>query len=349
LVAVAVLLAAGAALAFAVSGGDSANSSSNSTLALTIATDAEGAERRAVERALRRGVAEAEELGGAVEAAAILAPWRAPVVVASPPGGGERWMRMWSMSKIVTAVAMLRAKGWGEQPGEELSPEVEEALRAAVTRSENCPARRLVVELQHSHGDSPERAREAIAEVLRVAGGRARPGEEIAPPDPGCVEFLETQTEVPEPLAPALLLGTSEWRVGDAVLLMRALGQGTYGEAVSQRLLGLMREPKLPNREALPGELTAPVEWGAARALGQFDPAYKAGWGGTQQGAFMAGQMALLELPGGGRAAVAVVFHPAVQPSRDDPGLTEAPAAVETVMRSLAAELEGDQQPGSPR
>ena len=62
----------------------------------------------------------------------------------------------------------------------------------------------------------------------------------------------------------------------------------------------------------------------------------------------MAGQMALLEIPAG-RAAVAVMFHPAVQPSIDDPGLTSAPAALEVVMRSLARGLDAPQQPGSPR
>ena len=274
--------------------------------------------------------------------------WKQPVVAASEGDRSGRWMRMWSMSKIVTAVALLRAKGWGEDRGEALSPEVEQALRAAITRSENCPQRRIVLELQHSLGDSTEKARRAIAEVLRLADGRARPGDEVEAPDAGCVEFLEGQHEIPEPLAPALLLGTSEWRVGDAARFMRALGEDAYGKAISHYLLTLMREPKQLSREALPGEFTADVAWGAGRALERFEPAYKAGWGGTQQGDFMAGQMALLDLSQG-RAAIAVMFHPSSQPSIDDPGLTGAPAALETVMRELAKELEGPQQPGSPR
>lgn len=303
------------------------------------------AERRAVAGALRRGVEHAAELGGEVEAAAVLGSWPAPVVAASEPGGKERWMRMWSMSKIVTAVALLRAEGWGEDPGEELSQEVEESLQAAVTRSENCPQRRIVVELQHSLGDSPQRARRAFAEVVRIAGGEARVGGEVAPPDPACLEFLEGQREIPEPLAPALLLGTSEWRVEDAARFVQALGEDAYGEAISRYLLGLMREPKKHSREALPGEFTAPLDWGAGRALSRFDPAYKAGWGGTQQGSFLAGQMALLTLPGGGLAALAVMFHPARQPSIDDPGLTGAPAALAAVMGSFGRELERSQQP----
>lgn len=269
----------------------------------------------------------------------MLDSWRLPVAAASEREGSGDQMRMWSMSKVVTAVALLRAQGWGAEPGRDLSPEVKEALEAALTRSENCPQRRIVLELQHVLGDSTERAREAVAEVVRQAGGRALPGAEVASPDAGCIEFLEGQEEIPEPLAPALLLGTSEWRVTDAVRFAHALGENGYGDAVSEFVLGLMREPKAANRETEPGELTAPLDWGAGAVLAGFEPAYKAGWGGTQQGAFMAGQIAVLKLPGGGRAAIAVISHPAVQPSRDDPGLTIAPASVETVMGELAGEL----------
>lgn len=269
----------------------------------------------------------------------MLGSWHAPVAAASARGGAGRWMRMWSMSKVVTAVALLRAKRWGNEAGKPLSPEVTEALQAAITRSENCPQRAIVVELQRSLGDSPARSSHAVAEVVRIAGGRARPSSEVAPPDPSCVPYLEAQAEIPHPLAPALLLGTSEWRVTDAARFMQALGEDVYGRAISRRLLALMREPKAHSREIQPGEFTAPLDWGAGRAFAGFDAAYKAGWGGSQEGAFMAGQMALLRLPSGRRAAVTVVFHPAVQPSADDPGLTRAPAAIEAAMRPLAREL----------
>jgi hypothetical protein len=348
LLALIALALAVAALWAVFGGGGSAGSSSRDHRPPSAASQSVSARRAALAGALRRGVEGADRLGGVTEAAAILPGWSEPVVA---PGGREgrgRWMRMWSMSKIVTAVAMLRAKGWGEERGEPLSPEVEEALRAAITRSENCPQRRIVIELQHSLGDSVQRARQAVADALRMAGGKAHPGVEVEPPEAACTEYLEGQEDVPEPLAPALLLGTSEWRVGDAARFMLALGENAYGAAISRYLLGLMREPKELSREALPGEFTAPLDWGAGRALSRFDPAYKAGWGGTQQGAFMTGQMALLEIPAG-RAAVAVMFHPAVQPSIDDPGLTSAPAALEAVMRSLARELDAHQQPGSPR
>lgn len=269
----------------------------------------------------------------------MLDAWPDPVVSVSEPGGESRWMRMWSMSKIVTLVTLLRLKGWGAKPGEALSPEVEKALQGAITRSENCPQRRLVLELQRAAGESPEAARQAVADTLRVAGAEAHVSSEIAAPDQGCVAYLEGQREIADPLASALLLGTSTWRVGDAVRFAQALGSGAYGQAIAARVLGAMREPKGRSREALPSELTAPVDWGAGHSFPEFNPAYKAGWGGTQQEAFLAGQIAVLDLPDGDRAAVAVMFHPDVQPAVDDPGLTAAPEGLGLVMSSLAEEL----------
>ena len=118
-------------------------------------------DRREVTAALRHGVEQAAELGGSVEAAAMFANWRDPVIVTSPPGGGKRWMRMWSMSKAVVMVGLLRAEGWGEVPGNPLTPEVQKALEGAITRSENCRQRRVVLELQQAPGGGPAGARRA--------------------------------------------------------------------------------------------------------------------------------------------------------------------------------------------
>jgi hypothetical protein len=96
-----------------------------------------------------------------------------------------------------------------------------------------------------------------------------------------------------------------------------------------------MRVPKGRSREAEPNEFTAPADWGAGRAFAGLEPAYKAGWGGTQQGEFVAGQMALVDFPRSPRTAVAVMFHPDVPPPIDDPGITAAGAAIELVMGSL--------------
>ena len=292
--------------------------------------------RRLIVAALRQGVQKAALLGGSVEAGVMLNSWKQPLVDSSEPDGASRWMRMWSMSKVVTMVALLRAKGWGEDPGEPLSGEVEAALRRAITRSENCPQRRVVLALQEATGGTGG-AREAMAEVLQAAGAEGRISTEVAGPDSSCLEYLESQRQIAEPLAATVLLGTSTWRIGDAVRFMRALGSSAYGRAVSERVLSELRLPKERSTEILPSEYTAAVDWGAGRAFAGFDPAYKAGWGGTEQDAFLAGQMAVLELPGGGRVEVAVAFHPDRQPAEDDPGLTAAPQALARVMAALAA------------
>lgn len=290
-------------------------------------------------RALRRGVGDAAALGGSVEAAAMYPGGTAPVVVSSPRGGAGRWMRMWSMGKVVVMVALLRAEGWGEEAGNPLSPEVESALRGAIVRSENCRERRVVLELQQATGAGPAGARRAVAEVLRAAGGRVRPGTQVAPPDPICAEYLEGQGAIEDPLAPAALLGTSTWRIGDAARFLAALRAGAFGSSVAEKVLPLMRAPKSASREVPPGELTAPLEWGAGEAFSAGPPpAYKAGWGGTQQAEFLAGQIALVQPPSGPPLALAVAFHPHVQPASDDPGRTEAPDGVELVMDAVRAE-----------
>lgn len=116
--------------------------------------------------------------------------------------------------------------------------------------------------------------------------------------------------------------------------MVHALAVDTYGAAISHEVLGLMPLPKLPSREVAPGELTAPLDWGAGESLPKGTP-YKAGWGGSLNGNFLAGQIALADLPGIGRAALVTVFHPDHQPSRDDPGITEAPQALDAIFSSL--------------
>jgi hypothetical protein len=293
----------------------------------------EAAQRAQLAPRLQRGVTAAAALGGTVEAAIMLDGWRAPLIASSEARGKERFMRMWSMSKVATMIAVLRGLGWGHRPGRPISDELEEALHGAITRSENCRQRRVVLELQRLSGDASA-AREALQTVFAEAGAEARIGTQIARPEENCLEYLNTQTELAEPLAPALLLGTSTWRVGDAARLVHALATDTYGAAISHEVLRLMRLPKLPSREVRAGELTAPLDWGAGESLPMGTP-YKPGWGGSLNGNFLAGQIALADLPGVGRAAVVGVFHPDRQPSRDDPGITEAPQALDAIFSSL--------------
>jgi hypothetical protein len=308
---------------------DSGTTRSDSGTAAKSSPEPTPAEQR-LRAALEEGVTRAAALGGDVEAAAMLDGSAAPIVATSERGGAERYMRMWSMSKVATMVALLRLLGWGERPGETLSAEIVSALEGALTRSENCRQRRIVLELQRA-ARGIAGAQRALAEVFSLSGGRIVPGSQVEAPEPLCVPFLSEQTEIPEPLAPALLLGTSRWRVADAVRLAHALAVGTYGTAISARVLELMRAPKRPSRESEPGELTAPLDWGAGAVFPDLIPADKAGWGGSLNGNFLAGQIAVVPFSND-HLALAVMFHPDAQPSRDDPGITAAPEAVETVM-----------------
>jgi hypothetical protein len=283
---------------------------------------------------LERGVTAAAAEGGTAEAAAMLDGWRHPVIVTSEAKGKERFMRLWSMSKVATMIAVLRGLGWGRDQGRPITPELDAALHGAITRSENCRQRRVVLELQRLAGD-PAAARRAFSAVFHDAGAGIKTATQIAPPESSCLEYLEAQTEIPEPLAPALLLGTSTWRIGDAVRLVHALSIDTYGAAISREVLGLMRLPKLPSREVAAGELTAPLDWGAGESLPP-GTAYKAGWGGSLHGNFLAGQIAVTELPGIGRVALAAAFHPDAQPSEDDPGITRAPQALDAIFAAVA-------------
>jgi hypothetical protein len=292
-----------------------------------------------VEAALQRGVKEAAALGGRAEAAVMLGDWRRPLVVAAGPPG-PREVRMWSMSKVSTMIALLRERGWGDQPGKVIPPEVTEALGGAITRSENCRQRHVVLELQRYAG-GPQATRAALADVLGAAGARAHVGSQIDLPESLCLPYLETQDEIEDPLVPALLLGTSTWRIEDAVRLVHALGEGAYGAALSKRVLDLMKQPKQASREVLEGELTAPLTWGAGDVYAGLTPAYKAGWGGALDGDFMAGQIALVVMPSGERLAIAAFFHPDAQPSRDDPGITAAPEAIATIMQNLREGVSG--------
>ena len=187
----------------------------------------------AVDQALARAVRAAADLDGVVEAAAMEDGWSEPAIETSEADGSAREMRMWSMSKVATMVAVLRQLGWGERPGRPLSAQLEEALQGAIVRSENCHQRRVVLELERLAGGT-QAARSALAAVFHIAGAAASIGRSIEAPESNCLAYLETQSEIADPLAPALLLGTSTWRVGDAVRLVHALAGNAYGAAISR-------------------------------------------------------------------------------------------------------------------
>jgi hypothetical protein len=197
----------------------------------------------------------------------------------------------------------------------------------------------MVLELQKLSGGTLG-ARQAFATVLHeasadpvVATQEDGPAEQSA----DCEAFLERyESGLPAPDSNAVLFGTSLWTVTDAVRFAHALADGVYGRS-GGLVLTAMSQPKELSEE--PGAtFTADPRWGAGIGFRGYPVAYKAGWGGTRQGAFLAGQIAVISLRGR-RVAVAAMFHPRTQPAIDDPGETEAPAALNDVFSALAKTL----------
>jgi hypothetical protein len=277
-------------------------------------------QRAALRRALLAGRRKAEAMGGTVEAAVMAPGWSEPVVV----GDGGRYMRMWSMAKPVTAVALRLTMG------DAVPREVELAMRGALTRSENCAQRRVILELKRQSG-GPREARRALSRVLKIAGGGAHIEPSAVPPAPDCRNYLvQHGADLKNPLAPALQLGVSEWTVRDAVSFASALMNGRFDDA-GEAVLAEMKRPKAKSREVPAGQLKMDPAFGAGKAIpGAF---YKAGWGGVDSGDYLAGQLGILP---DRSLAFAVMFHPAQQPPSEDPGLTAADEAIQAVVRPVA-------------
>jgi hypothetical protein len=295
--------------------------------------DTHVATHREMERlrsALSRGVAQARTLGGRVQAAVWIDGWTRPVVVGDDLG---RRMRMWSMAKPVEAIAVLqRAARVGVRPTAGFRLAMDRALR----RSENCAARRMVLELEHLTG-GPAAARAAFASVLSEAGAHPTVATETDGPSDqstDCEAFLSRESAgLSVPDREAVLFGTSLWRVDDAVRFAHALADGTFGVEGASVLL-TMTKPKLLSQEA-GAVFTASPLWGAGTAFRRYRIAYKAGWGGATRHQFLAGQFAVVYAKRR-RAAVAAIFHPSVQPRIDDPGETTAPHALEAIFAAVA-------------
>jgi hypothetical protein len=289
------------------------------------------ADRKRLGAALERGVRAAERLGGTAKAAVWVEGWSGPVIRGT--NRNERF-QMWSVSKPVVAIATLdAARRTGKQP----SPELRASVLGALTRSENCRQRRVVLGLQALTG-GPQPARRRFQQVLSAAGARdAVVTAQIAAPDPNCIAFLtRTGRGLTHPLGLAVQFGASEWTIRDAVTFAHALGSGTYGEA-GRTVEGIMALPKQRSRELRkPDDFTADLRWGAGNALSKWHPAYKAGWGGSATQSFEANQLAIVNV-GGRTFELAAAFKPHQQPVLDDPGRTNAPAAFEAIFRSASA------------
>jgi hypothetical protein len=295
--------------------------------------------RPVVEQALEAGIAKSQSLGGTIDAAAFGPGWGQPVVIGAT--GATDTFRMWSVSKPITAVAVLSALEAGGRP---LNEAVRRSIVEALTESDNCAQRRDVVALQRLTGGVAD-ADSAFRATLAKAGATTVGDSTPAPwssDDLVCAPFFQetaaglTTAQVE---APAIQFGTYEWTIVSAVRFAYALGAGEYGEA-GAAVLGWMRRPKEFAAESTPQDYTSPLNLppSGGRFPLKWLPAYKGGWGGHEENDFISEQIDVLDVDGS-TIALAALYRPATQPPSDDPGLTEAPQALEDVFRSARRAL----------
>src|SRR3954462_6787265 len=143
---------------------------------------------------------------------AVIARRRGHIVVASSSGSASTPVRIWSVSKVATTIALLEAHGWNRRPGRALRADVDAAVRSALVRSSDCAQRQLVVELQEALGGI-EPARKAVQQVLRRGGARhARVLDRVSAAGSGWRPLRErTPTPAPSPTARPLPTRTA-WR-----------------------------------------------------------------------------------------------------------------------------------------
>jgi hypothetical protein len=303
--------------------------------------------RRSFEQALIRGVHAADRVGaegGHAEAAIWVDSWPAPLSYSSP--GSPAQMRLWSTAKPVTALAVLAsARAAHQRPRAAL----QRWMEAAFERSENCPEREMVLYLQALNGNAAVVAADAFRNVLAAAGvADAWIPTVAAGSQEDCTAAAARLGPLPYPFSSkALLLGTATWTIRDAAAFAHALAIGVYGPD-GERVITLLRAPKTPSTELTkPSDFTAPPAWGAGDVFAAWQPAYKAGWGGSRNGDFMVEQYVVLRL-GGHNIGIAAAYHPRQQPAIDDPGLGNAWTALEDIFLPLRQTIEQAYQLSGP-
>jgi hypothetical protein len=291
--------------------------------------------RLALQQALDYGIERAQQLGGEAAGAVWIAGDAQPVL------GGPISVahRMWSMSKAVVTIAALQAVH--DEPDAVLA----QAMRDAIRRSDNCAIRRVIVGLQDRLGEGVAGTVAAFERVLTHAGARLVRTPQAAAAESACFRYLESHDGgLPGgDLGVAPQFGTAEWTEADAIRFAHALSEGAYG-APGAYLLRLMRLPKQGPLEEPPPPSAPPLNWGAGEAFpASWTPAWKAGWGGSQDRPphFLAGQIVVLDLAGVPVAASAV-FVPKAEPPTDNPGITRAPEALALVFRAARIGLEDE-------
>jgi hypothetical protein len=295
--------------------------------------------RAALAAALEDGVSRAEALGGEA-AAAVWVDGDAQPLLSGPTTVPHR---MWSMSKAVVTIAALQATE--DQPDSVLWSAIVNAIR----RSDNCAIRRVIVGLQDRLNKGVPGTVVAFERVLATAGARIERTPQSAAAEQACVRYLDNnQGDLPaSDLGVVPQFGTAEWTEQDAIAFAHSLSEGTYG-APGAYLLRLMGLPKEPPLEEPPPPSAPPLDWGAGAAFpAAWKPAWKAGWGGSQDSPphFLTGQIVVLHL-GDVPVAVTAIFVPSTEPPTDNPGLTRAPRALETIFKAVRTGLEQEQVGG---
>ena len=250
---------------------------------------------------------------------------------------------MWSTSKAVVTIAALQATN--DQP----DPVLGSAMTDAIRRSDNCAIRRVIVGLQDRVNKGVPGAVAAFERVLATAGARLRRGPQTGSVEQACVPYLDShQGGLPgSDLGLAPLFGTAEWTQDDAISFAHSLSDGAYG-APGASLLRLMGLPKEPPLEEPPPPSAPPLDWGAGAAFpASWKPAWKAGWGGSQDEPphYLATQIAVLHL-GETSVAVTAIFVPSKEPPNDNPGITQTPEALERMFTAARIGLEQEQVGG---
>lgn len=241
------------------------------------------------------------------------------------------------MSKPVAVVATYQA---AQRQHQALGASLLTAATDAITRSDNCAERRIILGLQQLTGGL-QPALSAFDDVLAQAGVTATITPERAVlMQPECLAYFRQRAPTGTPNAEAWEFGTDEWTVTQAVAFAHALADDTYGSA-GRFALGLMAKPKqgaLTSIEGPSGDHIANLQWGAGTSFAPWHPAYKPGWGGSQQGRFLTGQIVVLEAASPA-VAIAAMFYPSDEPSTDDVGATAGPEALETIFDHIRETL----------
>ncbi len=260
--------------------------------------------------------------------------WSSPIVVSA---GTPTYGRMWSMSKPVAVIATYRA---AQRQGESLDTSLVTAATDAITRSDNCGERRIILGLQQLTGGLAP-ALSAFDEVLEQAGDREdRTPERATLAEPTCLAYFRLRAPTDIPNAEAWEFGTDEWTVGQAAGFAHALADGVYGSAgrFALTLMAMPKQPPLTSIEGSSGDHIANLQWGAGTAFAPWHPAYKPGWGGSQQGDFLTGQIVVLK-SADPPVAIAATFYPTEEPPTDDVGATAGPVALEAMFDRIREAL----------